>query len=190
MAIVQFSLILLCLGLVIFSRNTSNSSPAYLELQTAVQNIVGRPSASFSRYLNPDGSPPGSPSRPTSRYGFFSRKMSHFRSPSDDSNLNSDEGRKSPSVEYSPPTPVSDHSGGDDDITTQTSVGAQAGLRRAISSPAIGTAQHDTQNENENEDSTPEAEDNAGAGGSWDMGDPVVLSQEDTVRGRNEYLAR
>ena len=188
MAIVQFSLILLCLGLVIFSRNTSNSSPAYLELQTAVQNIVGRPSASFSRYLYPDGSPPGSPSRPTSRYGFFSRKMSHFRSRSDDSILNSDEGRKSPSVEYSPPTPVSDHSGVDDDVTTQTPEGAQAGLRRAISSPAIGTAPHDTQNENE--DSTPEAEDNVGVGGSWDMADPVVLSQEDKVRRRYEYSTR
>ena len=189
MAIIQFSLILLCLGLVIFSRSTATSSPAYLELQTAVHNVVGRPSASFSRYMNPDSSPPGSPSRPTSRYGFFSRKMSHFRSPSDDSILNSDGGRKSPDVEYSPPTPVSDHSEGHGGEKAQRDANAspEGGLRRAISSPAISTAQPEIETETENEDSTTEVEDNGEVSEGWDMGEPVVLSHED-IRRADEHL--
>ncbi|MCJ1360372.1 MAG: hypothetical protein MMC33_010377 [Icmadophila ericetorum] len=108
--IIQFFLVLLCLGLVIFSRNAGAASgPAYLELQAAVRDMVGKPGASFSRYLGQaDSPPPESPtSRPTSRYGFFGRAMNHMRSPSSESTLLNGEERKSPSIEYSPPTPVS-----------------------------------------------------------------------------------
>ena len=86
MAIVQFGLILLCLGLIIFSRHSSQ--------------------ATFSRYTPAFDSPPNSPSstRPSSRYGLF-RSLTHHRSPSEESHP--DDGRRSPNIEYSPPTPTS-----------------------------------------------------------------------------------
>ena len=137
MAIIQFLLIVLCLGLAIFSR-AAPSSPAYLELQSTVQNMVSKPSARFSRYLHVE-SPPGSPSRRVTRYGFFSRTMNHIRSPSNDSMLLSD-GRKSPSAEYSPPTPISSPS--EDDREESASPEAGLPLRRTVSDPAVPTAQH------------------------------------------------
>ena len=143
MAIVQFLLIVLCLGLVIFSRAALSSS-AYCELQSAVHNMVSKPSAKFSRYLHFE-SPPGSPSRPTSRYGFFSRTTNHMRSPSNESTLLSD-GRKSPSVDYSPPTPISSPS--DDDREEDFSPDTNLPLRRTVSSPAVSTTQHDGENDN------------------------------------------
>ena len=142
MAIVQFLLIVLCLGLVIFSR-AAPSSPAYLELQSAVHNMVSKPSARFSRYLHFE-SPPESPSRPTSRYGFFSRTMNHMRSPSNESTLLSD-GRKSPSVDYSPPSPISSPS--DDDRGENFSPGTSLPVRRTVSSPAVPTTQHEGEND-------------------------------------------
>lgn len=88
-AILQFILILFCLGLVIFSRSTAGSHASYLDLPDAVHNIISRPSNSFSRYLSLD-SPPETDSRPTSRYGLFSRLSNHVRSPSDESTLHED----------------------------------------------------------------------------------------------------
>ena len=104
MAIVQFGLILLCLGLIIFSRHSSQAT--YLELPPMVQNAVNKSSANFSRYTPSFDSPPNSPSstRPSSRYGLF-RSLTHRRSPSEESQP--DDGRKSPNIEYSPPTPTS-----------------------------------------------------------------------------------
>ena len=104
MAIVQFGLILLCLGLIIFSRHSSQAT--YLELPPMVQNAVNKSSANFSRYTPTFDSPPNSPSstRPSSRYGLF-RSLTHSRSPSEESQP--DDGRKSPNIEYSPPTPTS-----------------------------------------------------------------------------------
>ena len=104
MAIVQFGLILLCLGLIIFSRHSSQAT--YLELPPMVQNAVNKSSANFSRYTPSFDSAPNSPSstRPSSRYGLF-RNLTHRRSPSEESQP--DDGRKSPNIEYSPPTPTS-----------------------------------------------------------------------------------
>ena len=142
MAIVQFLLIVLCLGLVIFSR-TAPSNPTYLELQSTIQNMVSKPSTRLSRYLHLD-SPPGSPSRPASRYGFFSRTMNHIRSPSNDSTLLSDD-KKSASGEYSPPTPISSPS--DDDREESASPEASLSLRRTVSSPAVPIAQREDEDQ-------------------------------------------
>ena len=104
MAIVQFGLILLCLGLIIFSRHSSQAT--YLEFPPMVQNAINKSSANFSRHTPTFESPPNSPSstRPPSRYGLF-RGFTHRRSPSQESQL--DDGGKSPNIEYSPPTPTS-----------------------------------------------------------------------------------
>ncbi|KAL2038445.1 hypothetical protein N7G274_008784 [Stereocaulon virgatum] len=105
MAIVQFILILLCLGLVIFSRHGSSSN-TYLELPPVLQNAMNRSSTSFSRYGTQFETPPASPSstRPSSRYGLFPT-FTQRRSPSNDSARD-----KSPSIGYSPPTPTSQNS--------------------------------------------------------------------------------
>ena len=139
MAMLQFVLILICLGLVIFSSRVTSAGAAYLELPTAVHDIVTRPSTSFSRYLRP-GSRSGSPSRPGSRYGFFSRPTNHLRSPSDDMNYGEDTG-KTAVPEYRPPTPVSIGSDKEDqerqDALTQQTVAVKPTIRRVVSSPAI-----------------------------------------------------
>ena len=144
MAILQFVLILICLGLVIFSPRTSPSSgTAYIELPAAVQNMVARPTTSFSRYLHLD-SPPGTPPRPGSRYGLFSRAVNHLRSPSDGTTYE-DDPRKSSGTEYRPPTPLSIGSDGEDPILlsvdSRQNVQSEEGLRRIVSSPAIASGQ-------------------------------------------------
>ena len=104
MAIVQFGLILLCLGLIIFSRHGSQAT--YLELPPIAQSAINKSSANLTRHTPTFESPPNSPSstRPPSRYGLF-RGLTHRSSPSEESPL--DDGRKSPNIEYSPPTPTS-----------------------------------------------------------------------------------
>ena len=126
----QFGLILLCLGLLMFSRNPAGSPP-YLELPI-LQNMVAKPSASFARYLNLD-SPPSS--RPGSRYGLFSKGTSHIRSPSNDTTLNEDDG-KGPDIEYQLPTPSSEN-GDSRQQSTGSSPEAEVGLRRTISTPVF-----------------------------------------------------
>jgi hypothetical protein len=131
MAIVQFVLILLCLGLVLFSKNAA--SP-YLDFPSAVHSMVTKPSASFSRYLQLD-SPPDS--RPGSRYGLFSRNSSHLRNPSDELTL-IDDRNQSHDADYSPPTPVSE----DAESRLQSmseSPGADVRPRRTRSTPIIST---------------------------------------------------
>ncbi|KAL8642066.1 MAG: hypothetical protein Q9228_001203 [Teloschistes exilis] len=117
-AILQFLFILLCLGLAFFSRGSAAATGVgYLE------HVVNKSSLNLSRYatMHPDQSPspPGSSSstRPPSRYGWLSRGLSsrsdHRRGPSDESMgmgmgfEERDDGAKSPSIEYSPPTPTS-----------------------------------------------------------------------------------
>ena len=111
-AILQFLLILVCLGLVLFSRSSS-SVATFLELPPLVQNALNKSSTSLSRYTANFESPPASPSstRPPSRYGLFNPgSPSHERGLSDYTANSADEGRKSPGIEYSPPTPNSSHS--------------------------------------------------------------------------------
>ena len=110
MAILQFILILLCLGLVIFSRQ--GSSATYLELPPLVQNAINRSSANLSRYTPHFETPPASPSstRPSSRYGLL-KSLTHCRDQSDVSHLSvARDGAKSPNIERSPPTPTSQDS--------------------------------------------------------------------------------
>ncbi|MCJ1295958.1 hypothetical protein MMC34_007523 [Xylographa carneopallida] len=132
-------LILLCLGLAIFSPRLTTSNAAYLELPTAVHNMVTRPSSGFARYLHLD-SPPATPSRPGSRYGFFSRTVNHIRSPSNQSTL--DRGvAKSSEAEYRSPSPLSDGSDNEKKLMQKLhadeSTAEGVGLRRTASSPAI-----------------------------------------------------
>lgn len=111
MAMVQFMLILLCLGLIVFSRYGGAST--YLELPPLVQSAINKSSANLARYKHFE-TPPMSPSstRPpstgtSSKYGLF-RRRNHAHSPSDESDVNSR--AKSPTIEYRPPTPSSQES--------------------------------------------------------------------------------
>jgi len=139
MAMLQFTLMLICVGLVIFSSRMTAAGAAYLELPTAVHGLVTRPSTSFSRYLRP-GSRSGSPSRPGSRYGLFSRTTTHLRSPSDETNYAEDTS-KSSAPEYRLPTPVSIDSDKEDeqpqDDIIRHNVLVEPTIRRVVSSPTI-----------------------------------------------------
>ena len=127
----QFILIVLCLGLVLFSRSPAGQT-AYLELPR-FQSMVGTKSGSLGRYLQME-SPPQS--RPGSRYGLFSRSSTHLRSPSHDTTL-TEEGPKSPSIDYQPPTPPPDFPEGRME-SLSSSPEADMTLRRAVSSPILG----------------------------------------------------
>ena len=159
-AILQFVLILLCLALVIFSRN--GSAAHYLELPTlainrSTSNLSGfgphfgtppstRPSSRYGIFGrgNAHERSPSSPSeslRPSSRYGIFGRGNMHERSPSEESTLN---GTKSPDIEYSPPTPTSqstdsrgngEEAGEAGEVLSESSDGG-GGSRKIHSSPA------------------------------------------------------
>lgn len=154
MAIVQFGLILLCLGLIIFSRPSSQAT--YFELPPVVQNAINKSSANLSRHAPSFDSLANSPSptRPSSRYGLF-RGLTHRSSPSEESQL--DDGRKSPGVEYSPPSPtslpssgeqrndaVSDAEGHSSDFSPEPEHGA---VRQTKSSPSTPSGQRDEQRE-------------------------------------------
>lgn len=128
MAILQFVLILLCFGLVLFSRGFSASSAILL------QNFLDMSSAHPGRFESPRSSPPST--RPPSRYGIFGRGSSFATSASDESpsrvngatvvTNGSREASSSwnvangPSIAYSPPTPTSSHAG-DDELKRQSS---------------------------------------------------------------------
>ena len=110
----QFGLILICLGLIVLSRNpfgvAGGSPSSYLELPL-LQNMMSRSSPNLLRRYHhsirglTDESPPDTPmSRPISRYGQFNgtpRHISHTRSTSEDTT-------KSPNSDYQPPTPPSE----------------------------------------------------------------------------------
>lgn len=156
MAIVQFGLILLCLGLIIFSRHSSQAT--YLELPPVVQHAVNKSSANLSRYAPSIESSPNSPSstRPSSRHGLF-RDLTHRSSPSEESQL--DDGRKNPNItiEYAPPTPTSLPSSGEhqnepasdgDDHSRDCSPEPEEGaVWQTRSSPSTPSGQRDEQRE-------------------------------------------
>lgn len=155
MSIVQFGLILLCLGLIIFSRHSSQAT--YFELPPVVQNAINKSSANLSRHapsFDSLGNSP-SPTRPSSRYGLF-RGLTHRSSPSEESQL--DDGRKSPGVEYSPPSPTSlpsssgDHrndavSDADEHSSDFSPEPEQDAVRQTKSSPSTPSGQRDEQRE-------------------------------------------
>lgn len=109
--ILQFILIILCLGLVIFSRTPSSAALGvnYPDLSPLMQNGI-KSSGNLTRYAHfetPNTSP--SSTRPSSRYGLLGRGFEFVRSSSDESRAGSRDGNqtKSPVIEYSPPTPTS-----------------------------------------------------------------------------------
>ena len=154
MAILQFILILLCLGLVIFSRQGSSAN--YLELPPLVQNAINRASANLSRYTPHFETPPASPpsTRPSSRYGLL-KSLTHYRDQSDESQLSvARDGAKSPNIEHSPPTPTSESSpnsssGTNAKVKVDTKPSGAAlevnsrGIRHTKSSPATPNGQRD-----------------------------------------------
>lgn len=154
MAIVQFGLILLCLGLIIFSRQSSQAT--YLELPPVVQNAINKSTANLSRHAPSFESLRNSPpsTRPSSRYGLF-RGLTHRSSPSEESQL--DDGRKSPSIEYSPPSPTSLPSPGEhrndavsdaDEHPSDFSLEPEPdAVRQTKSSPSTPSGQRDEQRE-------------------------------------------
>ena len=84
-AVVQFVLIVLCLGLVIFSR--SATAAPYLEVPHMVQNAISKSSTNLAKYAASFDTPPSSPSatRPASRLGgLLGLGGSHRSSPSMD----------------------------------------------------------------------------------------------------------
>lgn len=128
MAILQFVLILLCFGLVLFSRGFSASSAILL------QNVLDMSSAHPGRFESPRSTPPST--RPPSRYGIFGRGSSFATSATEESPSRADEvtgvtngiretstswnAANGPSIAYSPPTPTSSHAG-DDELKRQSS---------------------------------------------------------------------
>ena len=107
-AIMQFLLIVVCLGLVLFGRSSS-AVATYLEMPPIVQNAINRSSANLSRYSPTHDSPNGNPSPtiPSSKYSFFGRMSpNHFRGTSEESRPTTSEGLSSPDVETSPPAPT------------------------------------------------------------------------------------
>ena len=112
-AVLQFGLILLCLGLILFSRHGSTAT--YLDFPPLVQNAISKSSANISRHIPHLETPPTSPpsTRQSSRYGFF-RGLAHRRGPSDDSQADTTECDRSLNTENSPHTPNSDSPPGND----------------------------------------------------------------------------
>ena len=113
MAILQFTLILLCLGLVIFSRSTSAAGMSYLELPPLAQNTVNRPSQNKGPHYLTFETPPTSPSStgPTSRFGISTSRGRNTSEDSKGTTTRSPSNRTagSPTVAHSPPTPTSEH---------------------------------------------------------------------------------
>lgn len=115
MAILQFALILLCLGLIIFPR--ASSSPllgvGYPELSSPLQSTTkSLPNlARYAQFETPNTSP--SSTRPSSRYGLLGRGFEFARSRSEEPKTESRDANevKSPSIQYSPPTPTSSRGG-------------------------------------------------------------------------------
>ena len=135
LAMFQFGLIMLCLGLVLFSR-TASGSPAFD--MPLLQNMVSRPSTSFARYLNLE-SPPRTPSRPSSRYKRLARSWQHFRSPSNPS-ASDDEGLKADSQEaYQLPTPSSEIDEPRLGLSPDSHLEPELTLRHTQSTPNLGT---------------------------------------------------
>lgn len=143
MAILQFVLILLCFGLVLFSRGFSASSAILL------QNVLDMSSAHPGGFESPRSSP--SSTRPPSRYGIFGRGSSFTTNASEESPLRADvatvvtngirepstswNAANGPSIAYSPPTPTSSHTG-DDELKRQSSeAGEDDSLDSSIEEP-------------------------------------------------------
>ncbi|KAI9782268.1 MAG: hypothetical protein M1835_004066 [Candelina submexicana] len=123
MSIVQSMLILLCLGLAIFSRGATSS---YLELPL-VNNLYARSQSTLRSFDSPPGSP--SSNRPSSsrqqRSGF-----SLFRSHSRDHSEGSTSGARSPTLEFSPPTPTTDDGSSDQRSSSISSGGSPKLMHR------------------------------------------------------------
>lgn len=151
-AVMQFVLTVVCLGLVLFGRSSSPVAP-YLEMPPIVQNAINRSTGNLSRYSPSHDSPNGSPSptRPSSRYGSLGRvSPRHFRGPSEESRATPSEGRESPDTEHAIPAPTltrseyellssgesSDLTHAKEDTPTESPEREATGQRKAKSGPS------------------------------------------------------
>ncbi|KAI9700339.1 MAG: hypothetical protein M1836_002354 [Candelina mexicana] len=123
MSIVQSMLILLCLGLAIFSRGATSS---YLELPL-VNNLYARSQSTLRSFDSPPGSP--SSNRPSSSRQQWSG-FSLFRSHSRDQSEGSTSGARSPTLEFSPPTPTTDDGSSDQRSSSISSGGSPKLMHR------------------------------------------------------------
>ena len=136
MSILQSILVLLCLGLVLFSRGALNS---YLELPI-LQNVITR-SQSF-RFPNGADTPNGSPISPSLSSG-KSRYRRHQRDSSGDTTQ--EDPAIAPEIAYSPPTPPTSHydiEGDDLEMAGQSDESNEMerrGIQRPRSSPGVLT---------------------------------------------------
>lgn len=133
MAVVQSTLILLCLGLVLFVRSGSS----YLELPLVQQMMQKSQTALRLQFESPSSSPPPSRYR---RHGHSSsteeRKPFPFvRSASGNMSDASTDGARSPALEFSPPTPTSDVDG-DGEVMVSREQSPEPMLRKTHSSPS------------------------------------------------------
>ncbi|KAH7059099.1 UNC-like C-terminal-domain-containing protein [Macrophomina phaseolina] len=109
MAVVQSTLILLCLGLVLFVRSGSS----YLELPLVQQMMQKSQTALRLQFDSPSSSPPP---RGYRRHGHSSsteerKRFRFFGASSGNMSDASTDGARSPALEFSPPTPTSDVDG-------------------------------------------------------------------------------
>lgn len=159
-AILQFMLLVLCLGFVIFNRHSPGSN--YFELPLLAQSAVNK--SSPARFDTPPTSP--SSTRPSSRYDLF-RRFTHRRSPSEESDTPGDS--KSPSFEFSPPTPESLHSLTHQDdsssVEESRSPGDSSPVRRTTTSKRIQKSPQQGSHDHENSADSPQLTPTAHA--SW-----------------------
>lgn len=143
LAILQFGLIMLCLALVVFSRNTTGVSTFDVPV---LQNMISK--QKFARYLNPEDTS-GTPSRPSSRYGRLSMSLTHLGSPSTLGISDDESGEKAVSNNgvYQLPTPTSEMDDSDTMDSLKVSPSADFSLRRAQRVPNLSNEPEDRQDD-------------------------------------------
>ncbi|KIW76020.1 hypothetical protein Z517_10765 [Fonsecaea pedrosoi CBS 271.37] len=186
MSFLQLLLILICLGLVLFSKGNVNS---YLELPL-VQSVLSRsPSSRFVNVTSPDTPSQNSPVSRSNSASAVQRRLGilkgHRRFPSEDSADNS----LSPTDLYSPPTPVSfgDPSSDGDDKEDNGRLGDPqfdpSLIERPSTSPPVLTGAENPSNSEPNQEIMDESIDNVLLGssaGSRQPKPPIVLVEDAT----------
>ena len=143
LAILQFGLIMLCLALVVFSRNATGISTFDIPV---LQNMISK--QKFARYLNPEDTS-RTPSRPSSRYGRLAMSLTHFGGPSTLALSDDENGEKNVGNDgvYQLPTPTSEMDDSELVDGLKSSSEVDLLLRRAQSTPDLSKDSGDLQHE-------------------------------------------
>ncbi|KAF2142961.1 uncharacterized protein K452DRAFT_269574 [Aplosporella prunicola CBS 121167] len=140
MAVVQSTLILLCLGLVLFVRSGSS----YLELPLVQQMMHKSQSALRLQFDSPSNSPPRNRHRRNSSSGDGRKRFRIFGLGNGSLSDASPEGPRSPTLEFSPPTPTSDESKSSGSRSGSVDGGLEP-LRQTQSGPSTPSGLRDAQ---------------------------------------------